>query len=242
MRPLFAPDILRVWEQGQAEHPLDRALTLLHAAFPDTPRDELAQLTIGQRDAYLLKLRELTFGSKLNCFAECPGCKERLEFVITASEILLLSETGEKNHELEIGEALVQYRMPNSLDLAAVARSRDVDAACNLLVQRCVLQVIRDSISVDWSELSSLAKAKLAEHMAEQDPQADITLDLHCPACDHKWQTVFDILSYFWAELNMDARRLLYDVHTLALAYGWSESDILSMSYTRRQYYLGMVT
>lgn len=242
MRPLFAPDILRVWEQGQAEHPLDRALTLLHAAFPDTPRDELAQLTIGQRDAYLLKLRELTFGSKLNCFAECPTCKERLEFVITTSDILLLSEADEKNHELEIGEALVQYRMPNSLDLAAVARCRDVDAARDLLVQRCVLQVIRDSISVDWSELPALAKAKLAEHMAEQDPQADITLDLHCPACDHKWQNVFDILSYFWAELNMDARRLLYDVHTLALAYGWSESDILSMSYTRRQYYLGMVT
>ena len=242
MRPLFAPDILRVWEQGQAEHPLDRALTLLHAAFPDTPRDKLAQLTIGQRDAYLLTLRELTFGSKLNCFAECPACKERLEFVITTSDILLLSEAGEKNHELEIGEALVQYRMPNSLDLAAVARCGDVDAACNLLVQRCVLQVIRDGISVDWSELPSLAKAKLAEHMAEQDPQADITLDLHCPACDHQWQTVFDIVSYFWAELNMEARRLLYDVHTLALAYGWSESDILSMSYTRRQYYLGMVT
>ncbi|HEX2975204.1 MAG TPA: hypothetical protein VHO68_04640 [Bacteroidales bacterium] len=153
-----------------------------------------------------------------------------------------MPEAGEINHELEIGKALVQYRMPNSLDLVAVAKCRDVDTASNLLVQRCVLQVISDSTPVDWNELPALAKTKLAEHMAEQDPQADIILDLHCPACDHQWQTVFDIVSYFWAELNTEARRLLYDVHTLALAYGWSESDILSMSYTRRQYYLGMVT
>ena len=242
MRPLFAPDILKVWEQGHAEHPLDRALTLLHAAFPDTPRDKLAELSIGQRDAYLMKLRELTFGSKLSCFAECPGCKERLEFVVSTSDILLFPEASEKNYELEIGEALVQYRMPNSLDLAAVARCGDIDAARNILVQNCVLQVIRDSASVDWSELPALSEEKLEEHMAEQEPQADVILDLHCPACDHQWQSVFDIGSYFWAELNTKARRLLYNVHTLALAYGWSESDILSMSDTRRQYYLGLVT
>ncbi len=242
MRPLFAPDLLRVWEQGQAEHLLDKALTLLHAAFPDTARNKLAELSIGQRDTYMLKLRELTFGSKLNCFAECPACKERLEFVIKTEDILLLSESGEKKYELEIDETLVHYRMPNSLDLAAIAECGDVDTARNQLVQRCVVQVIRDGDKVDWSELPAPVKAELVAHMAEQEPQADVILDLRCPACDHKWQTVFDIVSYFWAEINAEARRLLYDIHVLALAYGWRESDILSMSDTRRQFYLGMVT
>lgn len=242
MRPLFAPDILKVWEQGQAQHHLDKALTLLLAAFPDTTRDKLAALSIGQRDAYLLTLRELTLGTKLNGFAECPGCKERLEFTINTADIRLLSESGEKKHELEIGGALVRYRMPNSLDLAAVAGCRDVDTARNLLAQRCVVQVIRDCAQVDCSELSAEEKAKLAAHMAEQEPLADVMFDLHCPACCHQWQTIFDIVSYFWAELDAEARRLLYDVHALALAYGWRESDILSMSDTRRQFYLGMVT
>jgi len=241
MRPLFAPDILKVWEQGQAEHRLDKALILLHAIFPDITRDKLAQLSIGQRDAYLLTLRELTFGSKLNCYAECPGCKESLEFVIRTTDIRLLSESCEKNHELESGEAIVQYRMPNSLDLAAVAECEDVNTACNLLVQRCVVQVIRDGAPVSRSDLPALANEKLAAHMAEQEPQADLLLDLHCPACGNQWQIVFDIVSYFWAELNAEARRLLYDVHILALAYGWSESEILSMSNIRRQFYLGMV-
>jgi hypothetical protein len=78
--------------------------------------------------------------------------------------------------------------------------------------------------------------------MAEQDPLAEVLLDLHCPECGHQWQMVFDIVSYFWSELSVRARRLLYDVHALAQAYGWRESDILSMSDTRRQFYLGMVT
>jgi hypothetical protein len=242
MRPLSASDILRVWEQCQAEHNLDISLTLLHAAFADTTREKLAKLSIGQRDAYLLKLRELTFGSRLNCFAECPGCQERLEFVIRTTDILLLSESGEKEHELKIGESLVKYRMPNSLDLAVVAGCSDVDTACDLLIHRCVVQIICDGASVDWSKLPVLAKAKLAEHMSKQEPEADVVLDLDCPVCGLEWQIVFDIGSYFWAELKAKAIRLLYDVHALALAYGWRESDILSMSDTRRQFYLGMVT
>lgn len=241
MRPLLALDILKVWEQGQTEHSLDKALTLLHAAFPGTARSKLAELSIGQRDLYLLALRQLTFGSRLTCFAECPACNEHLEFAIRAEDIRLLSEPGEKEYELEVGGTVVQYRMPNSLDLAAVAECRDIDTASDLLVKRCILQSIREGIQVDWSELPSVAKAELAEHMSKQEPQADVILDLHCPACNHQWQTIFDIVSYFWAELSAEARKLLYDVHMLALAYGWSESDILSMSNTRRQFYLGMV-
>lgn len=242
MRPLFAPDILKVWEQGQAQHHLDKALTLLLAAFPDTTRDKLAVLSIGQRDAYLLALRELTFGTKLRCFAECPGCKEHLEFAIKTADIRQLPLSGEKNQELEIDEVQVRYRMPNSLDLAAIAGSGEVDTTRNLLVQRCVLEVIRNGDPVDFNELPAEVKAKLVAHMAEQEPQADVMLDIHCPACGHQWQTIFDIVSFFWAELNAEARRLLYDIHALALAYGWRESDILSMSDTRRQFYLGMVT
>jgi hypothetical protein len=238
---LLAPDLLKVWEDSQTVHPLDKALNLLCAAFPDTARERLAELSIGERDAYLLKLRVLTFGSKLNCFAECPACEEQLEFVVQIEDLLLLSESNEKEHEFEMDGIFVQYRMPNSLDLAEVGNCEDLDTARSLLVQRCIVQVTRDGSSENWSELPALIKTKLAEHMAKQEPQADIELTLNCPACAHNWQTVFDIVSYFWTEINAEARRLLYDIHILALAYGWRESDILAMSETRRLFYLGMV-
>lgn len=60
------------------QHPLDRALTILSAAFPATRREALATLSIGRRDSRLLRLRELTFGPRLNGYAECSRCRERL--------------------------------------------------------------------------------------------------------------------------------------------------------------------
>jgi hypothetical protein len=83
---------------------------------------------------------------------------------------------------------------------------------------------------------------KLAERMAEYDPQAEVLLNVECPDCNYNWQVVFDIVSFFWAEIASQAKRLLHEVHILALAYGWREADILSLSATRRQFYLEMVS
>ena len=61
-RSLSPQKILDVWEAGRQQHELDRALTLLAAAYPELSRDELADLTIGERDARLLRLRIFMFG------------------------------------------------------------------------------------------------------------------------------------------------------------------------------------
>jgi hypothetical protein len=76
--------------------------------------------------------------------------------------------------------------------------------------------------------------------MAEADPQADVQLDLSCPACRHRWLAVFDIVSFLWSEIDASARRTLQDVHRLATAYGWREPDILALTPWRRQVYLEM--
>ena len=65
MRALSAPELLSVWERGQAQPPVQRTLTLLAAACPGILPDALAELSIGQRDARLLTLREWTFGPQL---------------------------------------------------------------------------------------------------------------------------------------------------------------------------------
>ena len=77
--------------------------------------------------------------------------------------------------------------------------------------------------------------------MADADPQADVRLALDCPACGHKFLAAFDVVAYFWSEINAWAYRLLGEVHTLASAYGWREDDILALSPWRRHVYLEMV-
>jgi hypothetical protein len=77
--------------------------------------------------------------------------------------------------------------------------------------------------------------------MAQADPQADIQLDLSCPACQHHWQAAFDVVAFLWNEIDSWAHRILSDIHVIASAYGWSEADILALSAARRQTYLDLI-
>jgi hypothetical protein len=244
MRPLSAYDLLRVWEVGEDQHPLDRALTLLAATCPELTWDELAALSIGQRDARLLTLREQISGPRLNGFVECPRCAERLEFDVAVADLRVMEapDLGEEAWELVTGGLALRFRLPNSRDLAAVLGCQDPTAARNQLVQRCVLEASRDGVPVAASELSADVVTRLARRMSECDPQAEVLLNLSCPVCDYAWKALFDIVAFFWAELAAQAKRLLREVHALARAYGWSEADVLDMSARRRRFYLEMAT
>jgi T4 bacteriophage base plate protein len=242
MRSLSAHHILQVWEIGQSQHPVDRALTLLSFACPDQTVTQLASFSIGQRDACLLTLREMTFGSQMNSFAECPQCHERLEFTINVADIRIpVVEPQVQEYSLTVEGLELQFRLPNSWDLATIVNFQEVNAASSQLIECCLLQASRDGVTVAYKELPSEAIAKLASQIAEYDPQAEILLDLNCPACNHCWQVLFDIVAFFWTEISTQAKRLLYEVHQLARVYGWREADILSMSAMRRQFYLDLV-
>src|SRR5262245_19931164 len=95
MRPLSASELLGVWERGMAQHPLDRALTLL-AACSGEPCDSLASLSIGRRDARLLQVYEQIFGTSLAAFAECPSCRERLEYTVSVRDMALTPRWDEE--------------------------------------------------------------------------------------------------------------------------------------------------
>jgi hypothetical protein len=77
--------------------------------------------------------------------------------------------------------------------------------------------------------------------MEASDPVARIELALTCPSCDQVWSSLFDIASFLWTEVDAWARRTLRDVHTLARAYGWRESEVLALGPRRRQAYLELV-
>lgn len=243
MRSLSAQDMMQIWEIGQSQHPIDRALTLLTFAYPEKSVDELASLSIGQRDTYLLTLREITLGSKMESYAECPKCTERLEFTINVADIRVTEPIPAVNQEyiLTSGNLQMRFRLPNSKDLAAVVGYQDVNKARYLIGQRCVLEVSHNGVSIVGEELPPDLIDLLSKQISECDPQAEILLNLTCPACNHNWQILFDIVAFFWNEISIQAKRLLYEVHTLARFYGWREADILAMSAVRRQFYLDLV-
>jgi hypothetical protein len=233
---LNASSLLTAWEQGVTQHPLQRAVKLLALAWPQRTVDEWARVSIGDRDRQLLQLRDELFGSKFEAVATCPNCSERLELEFGKQDLLTHGSLEKTERQrMECGGFEVTYRLPTSADLLEV--TNNPGQARELLLERCV-EARADGVAVSASALPSEAVKLLGEKMTEADPQAEVQIVLDCPACSHKWTTVFDILSYLWGEIDDWAQRLLHDVHSLASAYGWSERDILSMSATRRRLYL----
>jgi hypothetical protein len=243
MQPLSAAQLLDAWERGRAKSLPERALLLLAAACPLTPAEELGRLRIGQRDARLLTLREWTFGSCLVGLANCPDCGERVEAAFDAADIRAAAES-ETAEVLALGVAdhAVRFRLPSSLDLLAVAASQDLETARRTLFERCLVAALRRDEPVAAAELPTEVVQAVMAGMAAADPQADVQLALSCPACGRQWLMAFDIVAFFWSEVQTWAQRILREVHVLATAYGWREADILALSPQRRQIYLDMVS
>ncbi len=242
MGPLAARELLQVWEWGERQHPIDRALALLALTCPEMAWEELIGLSVGRRDAHLLMLRRLTFGSQLDGYANCPECQERLMFALDATEMCSPEALGPKESERRLAVAgfKVQFRLPNSLDLAAIVHCPNVQVAHDVLVQRCVLQAHQDEVEVAANTLPQTVVETLAKDILEYDPLSEVRLNFQCPACEHQWSVLLDIVSFFWSEITAQAKRLLQEVCLLAQAFGWREVDILDMSAKRRQFYLEM--
>jgi hypothetical protein len=242
MRRLTTTELLSIWERGAAQPPIQRSLALLVTACPEASPEDLARLSIGRRDARLLTLREWAFGPQLICLADCPACTQPIELEISTAELRagMPAET-QRQLELQIGSYAVQVRLPDSLDQAAIGGCADLQAARDLLLGRCLKATADTGAPVALDELPQ-SVIDLAEQQLEQaDPLANVELALTCPGCGHSWLAVFDIVEFFWMEIDVWAHRILGEVHTLASAYGWREADILAMSPWRRQIYLEMV-
>ncbi len=229
--------MLSAWEAGQGRSVTHRALLLLAYACSETSWEALAALPIGQRDARLLTLREWAFGATLASLAACPACGERMELSFAVADVRVPPATdvmiSVQAHDYE-----VVFRLPDSTDLASL---EGVQNGRRHLLQRCVQSARCKGKKRAFSRLPARVLDAVVQRMSEADPQANLQTTLTCAGCAHSWQAVFDIVSFFWGELESWAYRMLRDVHVLASAYGWREADILMLSPRRRQYYLQLV-
>lgn len=244
MRALTAAEQLRVWERGRRQTSARRSLLLLAAASPESSPDELARLSVGQRDARLLTIREWTFGARIESVVACPECAERLELTFDAADIRAKnaaeSHAPDRTYTLRRDGYEVVFRPPNAGDLEAISDDR-IAGARERLLARCAVEIKRGAKKKTADQLPPALTDALARRMREIDPQANVRLSLNCPACRHQWSAIFDIASFLWTEIDVWARRILREIHIIASAYGWREADILEMSRERRSYYLEMI-
>ncbi|MQA99731.1 MAG: hypothetical protein GEU78_05480 [Actinobacteria bacterium] len=235
---LSAPVMLDLWERAEDLRPVERALAL--AAAGGTPPEvaELEALPLGRRDARILRLRRQVVGETLEAIAACPACAELVEFEVDAGALLARDGNATSPAPLEKQGFVVGWRPPDSRDVAAASGAADAAAAERVLLERCVAFADAPEGELEGPELPSEVREVLTEAMAAADPLAEVLVDLACPACETGFVADLDLAGFVWEEVRERAQRLLREVHLLALAYGWTEPEVLGLSERRRAEYL----
>lgn len=220
--------VLAAWEVGMRRGPLDRALTLLWAGGQG---EAATDLPLSERDRRLLELRAATFGSRLDCMATCPECGADVELSLNAG-MLASAQAGAlaapNGSTVRIGRRDITLRPLTSRDLVA-AQGVETEALPAFL---------RARLAPDSGTLAKAEAAALDAEIEAQAAAAETLCRLSCPDCGADWRETFDIAAHFWSEVEAAAFRSLGEVAELARAYGWNETEVLTLSPARRSVYL----
>lgn len=227
-----ASALIETWGRGAGRSSTERALLLLELALPAAGAEERAHLSIGYRDAWLLSLRELLYGSEVECIARCPACQEEISVDFAIGDVR--TSYAEPGEIVTLGAeaGALRLRLPDSADLLAIEGEGDPGDAGLRLLERCLIGEAGPAV-LDGPTFEAASRA-----LSEADPQAELRLSITCPACGGQAQAPFDIATHLWSDLDDWVGAQLFDVHRLASRYGWSESEILAMSPARRRAYL----
>ncbi len=237
-RALSSSELVSLWDTALDQAPPSRALAILSAADPKSTPDDLANLSLGERDRRLLKLRQCQFDRKLTGNALCPNCGERLEVELD-TEALTMPPADANELSIEQDGWKVWFRLPTSRDLVNLPASPP--AARERLLECCISNVEPPLSCPLGTRLPETVANAVEIRMSEADPQSQIQLNLTCAVCDLPWSTEFDIASFFWTEIEAMAASLLSDVHQIAAVYHWNEREILALSPRRRAFYLHQI-
>jgi hypothetical protein len=241
MEALTPRQILDLWADYAGAHPIDRTLASIAAALPPEQAPLLADLPLGARERLAMSVRISTFGDDWEGIAVCPACRTAHEIAPPVQALFAAAAPSEPSL-VRSGDYEVQVRAVTSRDQAAVASSTSsAEQGARLLLERCIVLARDPSGPVAASQLPPSVVSDAEERVAALDPGAEALLQLTCSECGTAWDVVFDAGEFLWREIATFAQRLLRQVHVLASAYGWRETDVLNLHPRQREAYLELV-
>jgi len=237
----------------------------------DSPDEPICdQLLIADREFILLKLRQMTFGNRVQSSLLCPwpDCGKKLDIDFKLSDIPITEvESLKSEYPVEINRwplkddlletvdatdlQTVYVRLPNGADQIALSElgiHNPADALSQLL-SRCITRVGSDAgvsqtgeLEAFIDQLSPEQKRQLDQGMEAHAPNLDLTMEMQCPDCQREFVAPFQIQDFFFGEIQTDYELLLREVHYLAFHYHWSESEIMAMPKKKRRQYIDILS
>jgi hypothetical protein len=195
--------------------------------------DEVGGWTVAKRRQGLLAVAVATNGPTRSVTVACadPGCAERIELELDLTAFRQDWRRDRSDVALDDGQRMV-LRHPTPADLARIARdANDEDAEARLARLLLVGPAPRQP---GWEDLAEAA-------LSDADRLADLELRAGCPHCGARVAHPLALEPFLMAELAAVAARLLDEIHVLAMAYHWSEPEILALPEDRRRHYLARI-
>jgi hypothetical protein len=209
--------ILELWERALSCSGFEREDALL--------ADHSSERRLGERNILMLQLRSKLFGQTWPLMASCPSCASNNEFAIELPGLI---------RDLADAKAMPGARAVVVEDVRAVSVFSEDGEVKQALLKRC-LPGLNEVEKLEESLVPALALK-----LEEANPAAVISFKMVCPECNHACSAPIDVGDALWREVERAAERSLTEISALARVFGWTETDIMALSATRRAAYLQM--
>ena len=233
---------------------LTRCLVRLGSICP-VPRSVVGGLLISDREYLIMKMREMTLGTRVDSVIRCANedCGAPMQISFTLADFAIdqepldqrffkkrASSSGSSDSDCE-----VEFRLPTGDDQEALAPAftRDENAAARQLLARCIGR-IGEKTEIGDGEVSNLpenVRRELSMEMERLAPPLTGEFESACPECGFICSSALDFSTYFLAEMKSSLHLLERDIHLLAWNYHWPEREVLSLTRKKRRRYVEMV-
>lgn len=170
------------------------------------------RLLVVDRDYLILRLRQLTFGDKIEGTILCPECNQKIDIDFDLNDVGIERKNGFKpTFLMELSKQAaykiqgemhqeIEFRLPNGADQEEIASLIGNEAkALTELLARCLKRIGSiEKITPDLiRSLSMLARREIESRMREVSPSLDLKMDAKCPYCHLNFVNNFDIHTFF---------------------------------------------
>ncbi len=204
---------------------------------------EIWHWSLKERLQGLLAIVVSTRGQYLKLQVKCTqaDCHELIEFELDPAGFIQ-PEPSSPLFCRPDPETELELRLPNGLDQLNWINNLDdttdnwFSKMASSLVSRVNGEIPSQRFQVSENWLDSIGKA-----LEQHDDLMTFEIKTSCPACGEDLLIDLDLEEKLLEMLSTEQKLLLKQIHRLALAYHWTEADIVALPKKRRQYYLAQI-
>lgn len=221
---------LRVDMRGAAPFATTAVLSACLTTADEPVREtEAWSWTVNRRLQGLLAITLATRGDVWTLTGQCqaPECSELMDLPLRLGDFLRIEDPLRVGVPIA-GEGAVELRTPTGDDQRAWLQA---EAGPDHMLDRLLTDAPTAPLAPEAVETIDAA-------LAETDPLTALEIETVCPECGAANRIPMDLERQCLHFLTAEQPRLLDDIHRLALAYHWSEAEILAIPAARRRQYL----